>query len=162
MDEQFGTANINSLWLQNVYENLKNLEMLERIAKEGCNSVMEYLGIPMDQRITLLADTQYKNLRFIVTEMSLLLTDLTPVMDQTKLKIFRQMLSKIEEVITKRQLFVNENYSAKKKGIVQSSVTEFFHQTLKFLCNLRIKIIQENAQLLYIKEDDRKGWPETS
>lgn len=160
MEESFESTNINSLWLANVYENLKNLEMLERTAKEGCNSVLEYLQIPIEQRNTIIADTQYKNLRFIVTEMALLLTDLTPVMDDTKLKDFRKSLDNIENIIHRRNLFVAENYSAKKKGIVQTTVTEFFHQTLKFLCILRIEIIKANASLLYIKEETKKGWPE--
>jgi hypothetical protein len=150
------SSNINALWLQNVYENIKNLENLERMAREGCTSLMEYLSIPMDTQKIISADVQYKNLRFIVTETHLLLGDLTPILSQEKLKVFRDNLKQVQKVLENRKLFVKETYSVSKNGIVSSKTTEVFMKTVEFLSELKLNILQEISHILYIK-DEPKG-----
>lgn len=154
-NQEFDSTNINTLWLNNIYENLKNLEQMERITREGCSSIMDYLQIPQEQRGHVIGDTQYKNLRFIVTEINLLLTDLTPVMNKTKIEEFRQMLNKIEDVIHIRYLFLEEpTYTSNR--IKTSTLKPFFWETLGFLMKMRVGIIGEIAHLLFVDKKESK------
>ena len=152
-EQNFVQTNINSLWLQNIFENLKNLEALERLAREGCQSLMEYMQIPYDKKDIILPDIQYKNLRFIISEVILLLTDLTPVVDKERLKKFRSDIDKLEIIMNNRKLFIKEVYTSNNE-IKSSKTTEFFYQTLKYLTLLRIDIVQEIAPMLYISAED--------
>lgn len=160
MDESYGvqSANINSLWLQNIYENIKKLEEHERIAREGCDNLMEYLGIPADKRDLILGDTQYKNIKFMVTELHLLLGDLTPILDETKVKGYKENLNKIEEVISYRKYFVKEPYSSTRGIIISSKPTPFFFETLRFLSDMKIEIIKDIKHILYIKDQPNYGF----
>ncbi len=157
--DNYESTNINSLWLTNIFENLKNLEVMERISREGCNSLMDYLQIPLAQRQIILADTQYKNLKFMVTEMQLLLTDLSPVVAKDKHKAFMDTLKKIQPPIHIRRLFLVERHSVMKNGIFTSEVTPFFYETLTFLSELKLDIIKEISHILYIKDDGGNNKP---
>lgn len=155
----FETTNINALWLQNIYDNLKNLEMLERLAREGCSQIYDYFQMSEYERIKTISDVQYKNLSFLITEMHLLLSDLTPVIEENKLNDFRNSLESIEQIIGKRTLFVKDIYSASHSSVTHSSVTPFYWQTLRFISRLKIQLVKEIAPILYIKasEPDQYG-----
>lgn len=156
-DSNLETSNINAKWLDNIYENIKNLEQLERLGREGCTSLFDYMQIPPQQRQYILGDTQYKNLRFIVTELRLLLADLTPVINQEALAKFRGALDKVEGFIDNRKLFVREPRN-QDKTIKASIPTEFFWKTLFFLCEMKIEIIREIAHILYVRSERKVGW----
>lgn len=156
----FESTNINALWLQNIYENLKNLEFHERLAREGCNSIIEYIQMPYDKRNIFLSEVQYKNLRFIITEINLLLTDLSPVVNEKELEEYRKQLDNLERVINLRKLFIREIYSSIKKEITKSEMTPFFLETVGFVTKLRVNIIKSIAHLLYVQQTDKtaKSW----
>lgn len=157
--QSFESTNINSLWLNNIFENLKNLEMMERNAREGCQGIMEYLMIPHEQRRAIISDTQYKNLRMMISEIHLLLTDLSPVIDDTKLKEFNSRLELVKESTKERKNFIKETYSL-NKTLVSSSLSELFEPSLEYVSELKREIIKEISHLLYIKEEknNKKKW----
>lgn len=141
------SANINTLWLQNIYENLKKLEENMRLAREGCNSVLEYLQLYNISK-TSLNDIRYKNLRLIITELSLLVTDLQPVL-KDKANHYYTSISELDKVIDIRHLFVKETSNV--DGQVKSSiVTPFFKATLDHAEGIRRKIINDIAPILYM------------
>lgn len=152
----YDSSNINTRWLENIYENLKNLEMYERMAREGCISILDYIQFPVENRSVFLCDIQYKNLRFIVNEMDLLMTDLTPVIDETKLEEFRTVLDKIGKKINNREVFVSDSYSSLRGKITDSKMTNVFHETLGFLMVLRQQVIKSIAHILYVKSEPIK------
>lgn len=153
--DEFQSSNINRLWLNNIYENIKNLETMVRLAREGCLSLAEYMQIPFEQRAIILPDVQYKNMRMISNEMNLLLTDLVPVLGKEKVEEYLKILFSIEKVIDQRKLFVKDNYSSVKKQVVSSSTTEFFFETLRFLEVVRRNIIIDISSILYAKTDNQ-------
>lgn len=163
MDEtSYGSDNINTLWLKNVYENIKLLEEHSRLAREGCTSLMDYLQIPHQQRDIIIGDTQYKNLRFMVTEFSLLLEDLEiPIKNKEKLKKFRKAIREIEEKLEHRHLFIKEARDV-KNGVRSSKTTPFFTQTLIFLSDLKIDIFRNIAHLIYPEDNQAIGWNRTN
>lgn len=151
---EFESTNINSKWLENIYENIKNLENLERSAYEGCVSLLDYLQIPPETRHVIVGDAQYKNLKFMVTEIHLLLGDLTPVMKKERLKSFREQIEMIQNVISERYLFVKEPKN-QDRTIKYSQVTPFFEKSLKFLSEIKIEIIKEISDILYVRAQEK-------
>lgn len=146
---EFESTNINGLWLQNIFENLKNLENLQRVANEGCTSLMDYMQLTQQQRDIFLADTQYKNLRYIVTEIELLLTDLTPVL-RDKADEYRNQLDLVKKDIDVASLFITEQVSEDHR-IMYRKVTPYFWETIKYLTKLKIEIIKAISKLLYVE-----------
>lgn len=158
--DSFESTNINALWLNNIYENLKNLESLHRLAREGCNSIMEYLQIPYDQRLAMLGDIQYKNLRFILTETVLLLEDLSPVINETQYSKFIGQLKQLKKVINQRNLFIRDIYSASENKIINSKLTNFFFETLEYLGEVKVAMIKipDVSAILYVKSSRGGGF----
>lgn len=63
--------NITDKWLDNIFECLMRLEQYERLMKEGCESILEYVQNPNIN----LADIQYKNYNLFITEAEILFED---------------------------------------------------------------------------------------
>lgn len=150
--------NINSIWLKNVYESLKNLEIMERNAREGCASLFDYLQIPLDYRVKEFAEIQYKNLRFMVTEFALLITKLSPLIEDDELKKLREINKRLTRIINNRSLFLRD--IKKGGGIIHTTLTITFDNTLELLSSQVSDIIKKMEHILYIKEDkeSRPRW----
>jgi hypothetical protein len=147
----YQSANINQAWLSNVYENLKNLEGLERLAREGCISLLDYVNMPMEIRTIQISDIQFKNLRLMVTEFSLLLTDLTPIIEKTKHDYLKGVVSNIDRIINERSLFIKDSFSQTQNRITKSETTHLYWETITILTELREEVIREIAHLLFYK-----------
>lgn len=151
----FESTNINQKWLENIYENIKQIETKMRLSYEGCGSVLDYLMIPQNQRPIVIGEIQYKNLRLVVTEISLLLDDLAPVIDETVYKDLIAQLNKLRTFIEVPSLFIDSVYLHSKSSIVSTQVTPFFYQTLEAVVALKREIIKTISHILYVKEDKR-------
>ena len=148
---QFESSNINTLWTNNILENLKNLENMERLAREGCESLMDYIQIPNQFKHSALADIQYKNLKLMVTETDLLLTDCEPVLNEKVIKDFREKLALLQPLMEKRDLFLHEPFSQTSKRTMQISLKEPFYRFLEMVTLLRRDVIKALAPMLYMK-----------
>lgn len=147
--------NINALWMKNVFESLKNLEIMERNAREGCASLFEYLQIPIEYRNVILADAQYKNLRFMVTEFSLLLMKLRPVLQEEEMKLLTKTSKKLIELMERKKFFVKE---FKRNNMMISQVTPVFNEFLNLLSDNISEIIKKIEHLLYISQEEKPRW----
>lgn len=143
------TSNINDKWLDNVYENIKKIEEYQRLAREGCGSLLEYLQFSQKQREIVMGQLQYKNFKFILTEFVLLLADLTPIMEDAKEKTFQDTIDKINAISTNENLFLENRYDV-NKNLVRSVPTPFFYSTLDVLHKLKIDLFKEIKHVLYI------------
>jgi len=152
------SSNINSLWLQNIYENLKKIEEYERYAREGCSSIFEYLQYPIETRRIILADVQYKNLKLILNEMLLVIPDLAPVIREEQTEQLKSKFNRIRSPVNNRTLMIKESYSESKRSIINSEVTENFGLALDALSLLRQEIIMLIKDLLYVKMERNKTW----
>lgn len=152
-ENNFEATNINAKWLDNIYENLKNLEMMQRLAKNGCRDLYDYFQIPIEQRQITLADNQFQNLKLMVGEFGLLLTDLEPVMDSGKLNRFREELARVDGALGARNLFLYETFSEPKKKMVAVQLKPAFYTLLDHLCMMRARIIKEIAHILYVHKE---------
>lgn len=155
MQNQVISGNINSLWINNIYENIKSIEIMVRMAREGCNSLNEYVQIPFERKELFIVDAQYKNLRQMHTELGLLVTDLSPLLKKEETEKYFNLLDSVEKVIENRKLFI-EDIKNSDSMIVSSRTTPFFYETLVFLEGIRRKLIMEMSGLLFIKDEMRR------
>ena len=157
MEEIFETTNINLEWLNNIYSELKTIQDIERIAREGCRNLMEYLQIPIDSQKIIMSDTQYKNMRFLALEIDLLITNLAPVI-KDKVQKYKDQLKPILNNINNRSLFIEETRINNR--VVEIYTLPFFHTTIGFLVSIKSEIIKDIAHILYLPEDEvgKKRW----
>jgi len=64
MEETTSQRTITEKWLDNLFDSLMRLEVYERLAKDGCSNLLEYLSIN-DKEISQI---QYKNYSLFLTE----------------------------------------------------------------------------------------------
>lgn len=155
----YESSNINAQWLKNIFENLKNLESLERTAREGCITLLDYLNIPMSEWKIKEGDSMYKNLKFMLTEIKLLITDLTPVLDKEVLESFNTKVESLDRLLKIDKLFVNRVFSLNGSSIIATKVTPYFYETLDAVSILKREIISKIAHILYMKNESKVGKP---
>lgn len=151
MEELIRTANINEKWLDNIYENIKNLENYERLVREGCTSLLDFVNMPLKNRPVVIGLTQFKNLRFLITEFKLLLGDLTPVLDSSD--YYDEILKKIDKCLIYEKLFINSEININKE-IVNIKPTPFFYETLDIIHDLKRELFKKIKHILYIGSDN--------
>jgi len=158
-EKNFESTNINQKWLENIYENIKNLEQAQRYAREGCASLIEYVQAPYENKEIILADLQYKNLKIMTDEIVLLLKDLTPILDATKLDSFNRKIKEVDKTLrndNKKYLFIETRTSVVKNAVISARTTDFFWETMDFLHNLQIEIIKSISHILFVEGDKKK------
>lgn len=153
-EEGFDSTNINPLWLRNIYENLHNLEELERLSREGVPNLVEYANIPEQEREKTIAYLQYKNLRSMVSEMYLLLTDLVPVIKKDFYDQKKLFLDKLRKKINQKEFFIHAPVNQKLKKVISVKLKPIFDDTVDIMCLMRKDIIEEIASLLYVKQEE--------
>lgn len=149
------SSNINQKWLDNIYDNIKKIEYHERLAREGCENLVEYFGIPVKIRNVFIGEAQYKNLRFFVSEFHLLLSDLTPTIEDKGLKEIIESLEAVEKFIGNRENFLKEERDINNK-VTSLELKKSFYDTLMFLAGLKVKLFKEIKHILYITSS--KPW----
>lgn len=155
--EEFESTNINIRWLENIYEQLRTIQSMERLAREGCNSIMEYLQIPLQSRQVILSDVEYKNLRFMALEMDILISNLAPIL-KTKTEEYNKKIDFLLNNLDKQELFLKQ---IKKNGqVVMVEPLPFLYQSINYLSNIKGDLIKDIGHLLYIVEQDdkKKKW----
>lgn len=152
---------INTLWLKNIYENLKNLENYERLARTGCTSLEIYAEIvsthtPREVSI-IMNNIQIQNLKNIVGEMHLLLTDLTPILDTKILDKFHGLLDDIEKGMKLKNYLLIESRSIPRDRLIQTELTGEFYNHVDILAKMRRMIIKDIEGILYSKTTSKES-----
>ena len=155
MEEGFESTNIHMKWLDNIYEEIRLIQDMERISREGCRNLMEYFQIPFENQRIIMPDAQYKNLRFMVLELDILISNLsTPLKD--KKKEYRERLLPVLKTINRRDLFLRER---KKNGqLIGIEVLPLHYTTVEYLSNLKSDLIADIEHILYLPEEKTKTW----
>ena len=150
--ENLETTNINIKWLENIYEQLKTLQNLERMASEGCQSLGEYLQIPPHLISTVIPEARYNNMRFFALEMKILIDNLFPIIEEDAQK-FKDKLDKIIEKVDKKHFYIK---AVKKNNQETLEVLNLLPVTVRILEHIKSEIIKSIAPILYIKENNKK------
>lgn len=147
------SGNIHLKWLDNIYDKFSNIEKMEVMSREGCTTLMEFIQMPEHMRNIELPLAQYKNLRFFITEMKLLIDNLSPVMLKHCPEDYKRIKEKIGFVykdINHRQLFLKE--IKKGKMVIALQVTDFFDLVVLQISNLKAELIELNKGILYLED----------
>lgn len=158
LPREFGVdaANINSKWIENIYENIKKIEEFERLAREGCTSIFDYVQIPMNDRNMFLVEIQYKNLKLLLNEFILVIPDINPVIGETESGEFMQLLEKLSKVMEDKKNIIRYFRSDVQNKITDAELTDSFYTMLKILHDLRVKLILVLKNILY-REESKVG-----
>lgn len=144
------TANINAKWIENIYENLKKIEEYERLAREGCSSVLDFVQIPSKDRSIFLAETQYKNIRLLLNEFILVIPDVTLVIGEASSNTFMQTLEGLAKVINDKHAMINYIKSDVTNSVRDAKMTHLFSLSLKVLSEIRTQLIKELKNVLFV------------
>lgn len=155
--EKLESDNINELWLKSVFESLKNLEIMERNARDGCQNILEYMQMPIEYRLTQVANVQYANLKFMISEFSLLIKKLRPILKEEYVKKLVVSSKRMLKISQNKNVFIKD---IKRGGVIYANTTSSFDEALEILSNQISDIIKEIEELLYIKDkgDNKKRW----
>lgn len=157
MEESFEieSSNIHSKWLDNIYGQFIKIQEMETLALEGCSSLAEFLEIPQEVLGIIIPEIQYKNLRFIIREIKLIIDNLSPVL-KDDIEDFRTELKPLLKFIDERKLFLKD---VKRDGqIINIYVTPFFKTTVDYILNIKSKLIMNGRvmKILYYEEEKKK------
>ena len=157
MEEEYQSSNIHEKWLESLFEQIKNIQAMQRIAREGATNLMEYMQIPMEMQPILLADIEYKNLRFLVLEMDLLVSNLSNVLKE-KTQVFHDKINKVIDIIDNRELFIKDRF--RNGQLMSREAMPLFYETINYIFTINAQIIADISHILYIPEEDngKKKW----
>lgn len=147
-EEMSSNKNITDKWLDNIFETLMRLEGYERLAKEGCNSILEYVQV---QNLDL-ATIQHKNYEMFISEFEIILNNTRHLIDKktylqitlklNALKNFEQevggfldvkfnQMQHTEHCVLKQEFYFAENEISKLRGILVSSLWKYLSPNSK-------------------------------
>ena len=98
--------NITDKWLDNIFESLMRLESYERLMKEGCEGILEYVQNPNIN----LADIQYKNYTLFITEAEILIEDTKHLIDKKRFLDITLLLNWIKNYEEEVDGFLERKY----------------------------------------------------
>ena len=158
MEENFESTNIHLDWLNNIYKQLMRIQEFEKISREGCSSLIEYLQIPFEYQGIMIPDAMYKNMRFFALELDILIDNIIPDLNKedgnNKSDDYYKRLKPVLDNIDKRHLFIRERRI--NNQIIQLILLPFFYTTINHLMEIKSNIIKDIGHILYINNEDKK------
>lgn len=151
------STNIHSKWLENIYNQFMKIQEMEILALEGCSSLSEYLSIPYEMSLVLLPEIQYKNLKFLVREINLLIDNLSPILKKNLIP-YKERIKPVLDNLDRRHIFMKD--IKKDNQVIQIMLLPFFRKTLDYTLNLKSDLIRDDKimRILYLEEDTNKKW----
>ena len=157
MEENYESTNIHLKWLENIYNQIKTIQDFERIANEGCRDLMEYLQIPSQMHLLVLPDAQYKNLRFMVLELNMLISNLAHVLKkEDKEKEYKDIIQVVLNVINNRSMFLKD--IKQNNQVMRIIPLPMLDKTIKYVGEIKSSLIRDIGSLLFLPEGERKSW----
>jgi len=134
--EKTDTRTFSDKWLENIFQVLMRLEDYERLSKNGCVTIMDYV-----QNTNLdLAVVQEKNYDLFMTEVEIVLNDTKPFIDKkTYLSLFLTFKNiKSKEIEVDGFLAVHRD---EVRGLQENYLKKEFYYILPLLTDLRGKLV---------------------
>lgn len=150
MDEFTTTGNINDKWLLNIYQNIIKIEEYETLARDGCSSIYEYANMSMERRKIEIPETQFKNIKMMVTQFILLVGDLSPKMSKDTSDKFLEVIESIDKALRYNEdLFIERNLDV-NRNLKEVLLLPRFNETIDILFKIKTELFRENKDILYI------------
>ncbi len=155
MIENYETTNIHLKWLEVIFNQLKRIQDFERLANEGCLSIIDYFQYTDEYYNVLLPEIQYKNLRFLLLEMNMLIKNLSPILKKDeKEEKYLKKLEPVNNSINNRKLFLTDIKQNNK--LIKVIPKPFLYKTISYLNEINRELTNDIKYLLYIPESENK------
>jgi len=159
MEEQnnnIETSSMNTRWLENIYEQLRNIQDMIRISSEGCISLMDYLQIPIEMHKVVIPEAQYKNIKFLILEFDIFIDNLSPILKE-KTKDYKKRIEPLMNDIYNRDLYLKN--IIKSNQLVSIETKPMMNLIFRMLLKLYSDIINDIGEILYINQETKqKQW----
>jgi len=152
--DNFSSSNIHLDWLDNIMNQLKDLQDIERLSREGCRSIIEYVSIPPEIAHNFIVETCYKNIQFFIMELHIVVTNLQSTLKEDSKEYFKR-LEFLDKKIKNKKLFVVQKFINNELTL---ELTEIYYKTLDLLIVTKRNLIKDISSLLFIKGDDKPTW----
>lgn len=112
-NEESSQKNITDKWLDNIFESLVRMQYYERLMKEGCGSLSEYI----ERSNADIVEVQYKNYKLFITEAEILIEDSRHLIEKKQMLQISILLSLIKNYEKKVGSFleVHNNFISREK-----------------------------------------------
>lgn len=143
---------ISQKWVEDVYNSLKNLEIVERLAMNGCENILDYVEselytdpIGSEKTINMI---RAKNIILWIKESKILLRKLKNFIESEEYRKLNNRIDYIDSIVGSPEDLLNVEYNQSMNG----------RQINKININDLGKVLQENLE--YIREEiESKCWP---
>lgn len=151
-------TNINNLWLNNIFENIKNIEIYERMARNGCKDLIEFIQCPPELRDEEMSEVQFQNLLHYGNEILVMLPDFASHIDE---ELGNQYINRvkiiIEDMRTHKGKYIRKIISDPQRRTIKVKPTENFYITLDIFYSMRRQLILKIEPFLFTQEQFRPG-----
>ncbi len=162
---QESKKDISDKWIAFICEHLQRLEELEVSSKQGCENMLEYVNIPVNQMVSLPV-MQLKNIGFWISEFEITLKDVRAVLKKTEAEALENKLNLIKN--TKEKGFKIKETTIKISKVLRNSQTKkrkvvllpLFEVVVNQLSNLRGELIENLKHILWIQKSESKSGEE--
>jgi len=144
-------TSVNSMWLQNVYEQMINLKRGLALARDGMISLEEAMSLPPEEIFTI----QMRNFRITLTIFDSLLDDCQPVLDSKFYKDTKGNLKEVRGLFDKTpQLFYDLRFNQRLRTSAKK-VNKNFFAVVEKLNESRGKLVMELKGILYLHKKNK-------
>lgn len=152
--EKSDSRNFADKWLNNIYEILMKIEDYERLAKNGCQDLLDYV-----QNSNLdLALIQEKNYQLFMTEVEILLNDIKHFVDKNEFLRLILKFNLIRKIEYDHEGFIDNRTNSVTRDYINILKPEFsiVHPLMSSLRGLLIKALFEFIKpTIKVKGEDR-------
>ncbi len=134
--EQSSEKTINDKWLDNIYDILLRLENSDKLASEGCISLIEFVQSPQ-QFLPLI---QYKNYSMFLTDFEILINNTQKIIGATEYKKFVKNIKNLREAESNVGGFLVVN-SKNINKIKKYKLKPLFQDAIKIISSMRRDIV---------------------
>ncbi len=152
MQQNSSEKNISDKWLDNIFNILTRLEEAEKLSREGCIGILEYIQIP-EKTLPLI---QYKNYTLFLTDFRLLINNCEQIIGNDNYKVFAKNLEGLRELESKCQCFLGV-----KKNHINKTETYYlkpmFHNATEVIGQMRRNLVSNLWKILSPSASDSFG-----
>jgi len=143
-------TNVNSLWLQNIFNQLITLKESLALARDGFFSVPELLETsPLD-----LGQIQYRNFRFVLTIFDSMLNDVQSVVAHEYLASTQNIIQKLKTQIDENIFNFFQRVNQPKPHFIP---LPYYYKAIEVLEKMRARLLLQLSPLLYVQGDLQKS-----
>lgn len=88
-NEEKSEKDISTQWLNEIYESLRRIRDMERLMREGCNDILEYVNLVGQHQEAALVEVQLKNMSLLLSELDMFIGIIKVILPSEQYKSFK-------------------------------------------------------------------------